>query len=145
MKIIISLLMVLTLFTSCRTKNDPESVLRSFVNLRFDGPGAREKIIKLTTGDLRELLEELKGEESKRFWDLDKHKKGNFKINIKNCQEKVCYYTYTMSYKQQSQNPESDYDIETKKIAKIEMVDKKWLISDVSEVKTFIDSKVELK
>jgi hypothetical protein len=144
-KIILLFLLFSTFISSCVDKSDPETTLRTFINFRFDGEGKKDKAIDLTTGELRTMLEGLKGEESKNFWGLKNQAKRNIKINIKNCEKEICYLTYTLSYRQKSEQPKSDYNIETKKIAKLEKIENNWLISDVSEVKTFIDSKVELK
>ena len=147
MRKIIGFFLLFTFISGCVDKSDPEATLRNFINFRFDGAGKKDKAISLTTGELKKMLMDLSDEDSKKFWGVTNLAKNKLKINVKNCEQKdtVCYLTYTLSYKQKSDQPKSDYNIETKKIAKLEKIEKSWLISDVSEVKSYIDSKTEIQ
>lgn len=147
MRKLVSLFLLLTIISACVDKSDPEITLRNFINFRFEGSGKKDKAISLTTGELKKMLMDFSEEDSKKFWGVTNLAKNKIKINVKNCEQKetVCYLTYTLSYKQKSDQPKSDYNIETKKIAKLEKIEKDWLISDVSEVKSFIDSKTEIQ
>jgi hypothetical protein len=120
-------------------KLSPESALKNFVEARFDAVVTKNFILERVTGKLKQGLENTTDEEFAKFSDLRNMKKDSFKILTKSCQEKQCFITYSVSYKT-FQNDKSAFSTEVKKIAELEMIDGKWLIADVSNVKTYVEA-----
>lgn len=130
---------LLFLFLAVGCLNDdltPEAALKSFVEARMGNVVTREYVLEKVTGKMRQSLENISDEDFEKFADLRNVKKDSFKVLTKACQEKKCFVTYSVSYTTQN-NEENKYTTEVKKIAEIMNEDGKWLISDVSNVKTY--------
>ena len=73
------------------------------------------------------------------------------KDKIKNGMEKdICYITYTVGFDRYDKrldedNAKRNYLIEVKKIATLEKISNKWMISDINNIKTYIDSKKDFR
>lgn len=133
----IPLLMILT---SCLQDNlSPESTLKSFVESRMGNVVTREFILEKVTGKMKQSLENISDEEFTKFADMRNVRKDSFKVLSKSCQAKTCYLTYSVSY-QTVDNDKSTFNSEVKKIAEIVNEDGKWLIADVSNIKTYHES-----
>jgi hypothetical protein len=78
-------------------------------------------------------------EDFEKFSDLRGIKSNSFKVISKSCQENKCFLTYSISYKTVSQDKDT-FSSEVKKIAEIVFVQGRWLISDVSNIKTYHES-----
>ncbi|MBC99627.1 MAG: hypothetical protein CME63_17920 [Halobacteriovoraceae bacterium] len=140
---ILSVFLLLFMF-SCNKESTPESALEDFINYRFESGQSKEDILEMTTGPLYEKLNSLTEEELQKFTDVKDLSKRRLKVLIKNCEEDTCYLTYVLRYVKGNETPR-DYSVEVKKIAQVNKVEEKWLLSDVSNVKTYIESKKELK
>lgn len=135
---------LLLFMISCNKESTPESALEDFINYRFESGQSKEDILEMTTGPLYEKLSSLTEEELQKFTDVKDLSKRKLKVLIKNCEEDTCYLTYVLRYVKGNETPR-DYSVEVKKIAQVNKVEEKWLLSDVSNVKTYIESKKELK
>ena len=135
---------LLLFMISCNKESTPESALEDFINYRFESGQSKEDILEMTTGPLYEKLNSLTEEELQKFTDVKDLSKRRLKVLIKNCEEDTCYLTYILRYVKGNETPR-DYSVEVKKIAQVNKVEEKWLLSDVSNVKTYIESKKELK
>ena len=134
MKWFIPLLMI---FTSCLKENlSPESTLQSFIESRMGNVVTRDFILEQVTGKMKQSLENISEEEFIKFSDLRNVKKDSFKVLSKSCQAKTCYLTYSVSY-QTVDNDKASFSSEVKKIAEIVNENGKWLIADVSNIKTY--------
>ena len=134
MKWFIPLLMI---FTSCLKDNlSPESTLQSFIESRMGNVVTRDFILEQVTGKMKQSLENISEEEFTKFSDLRNVKKDSFKVLSKSCQGKTCYLTYSVSYKTVD-NDKASFSSEVKKIAEIVNENGKWLIADVSNIKTY--------
>lgn len=139
MKLLICLLFMLT---SCLQDNlSPESALQSFVEARMGKIVNREDILERVTGKMKQSLENITEEEFTQFADLKNVRKDSFKVISKSCQEKKCYLTYSISYKTKDDLGEkTTFSSEVKKIAEIVNENGKWLIADVTNIKTYHES-----
>lgn len=127
----------LFLATGCLQDNlSPESALKTFVEARMGKVVTREFVLERVTGKMRQSLENVSEEEFAKFADLRNVKKDSFKVISKSCQEKTCYLTYSIAYQTENQD-KSTFISEVKKIAEIVNEDGKWLIADVSNIKTY--------
>lgn len=116
----------------------PESALKNFVEARIGNVVSREFVLERVTGKMKQSFEVMEDEDFAKFADLRNVKRDSFKILSKSCQEKRCFLTYSIAYKTETEG--AKYSSEVKKIAEVSLVDGKWLIADVSNVKTYHES-----
>ncbi len=129
--------LLLMLASACFDRGEtPETVLRDFTNARLSKVVGRDFVLAHTTGKMRVSVEAMDEKEFKVFADLRKYQKESFRIISKSCQETRCYVTYSLGYRQ-TDGKKTDWVSEVKKIAEILQVEGKWLISDVSNIKTY--------
>lgn len=117
----------------------PEAALKTFVESRMGNVVTRESVLEKVTGTMRQSLENISDEEFEKFADLRNVKKDSFKVLSKSCQEKKCFVTYSVSYQTQDKD-QTKFNTEVKKIAEMVSEDGKWLISEVSNIKTYHES-----
>ena len=130
-------LVALFLLTGCLEDNSsPEAALKNFVEARMGNVVTREYVLERVTGTMKQSLVNISDEEFAKFADLRNVEKNSFKVISKSCQEKKCFLTYSVSYLTKNKET-SAYTSEVKKIAEILMEDGKWLIADVSNIKTY--------
>lgn len=128
---------LLFVFTACLTDtNSPEGSLKSFVEARMGQVVTREFILERVTGKLQQVVENISDEEFEKFADLRNVRRDSFKVLSKSCQEKRCFMTYSLTYVTKEGN-KSTFNSEVKKIAEVVNQEGKWLIADVSNVKTY--------
>lgn len=134
MKLILAFLFLLT---GClEDSSSPEAALKNFVEARMGNVVTRDYILERVTGKMKQSLENITDEEFSKFADLRNVEKNSFKVISKSCQEKKCFLTYSVSYLTKEKDT-SAYTSEVKKIAEVLMEDGKWLIADVSNIKTY--------
>jgi len=125
------------LLVGCFDRGDsPEGALRDFTNARLEKMVDRDFVVSRTTGKMRVSVESMSDQEFTVFSDLRKYKQDTFKIISKSCQEKRCYVTYSLGYHENTADKKT-WVSEVKKIAEIIWVEGKWLIADVSNIKTY--------
>jgi len=131
------MLPLLFLLTACLEDNSsPEAALKNFVEARMGTLVTREYVLERVTGKMRQSLENISDEEFAQFADLRGVKKDSFKILSKSCQEKKCFITYSVGY-QTIEKDKPAFVSEVKKIAEMQNEDGKWLIGEVSNIKTY--------
>lgn len=133
---------LLTLFLLAACVSDPttpEIALKDFIEARMGKIASREFIAGRVTGAMKLSLEGMTEADFNKFADLRHARKESFKIISKSCQEKKCYLTYTISFSTK-QDDKQIFTSEVKKIAELQWVEGKWLISDVSNLKTYHES-----
>ena len=91
------------------------------------------------TGKMRQSLENISDDDFKKFSDLRSINKESFRVLSKSCQNNTCFLTYSVSYNT-NQNGEKMFSTEVKKIAEIVNENGRWLISDVTNIKTYHES-----
>lgn len=136
------LLSVLFLLTAClKDDTSPEGALRTFIESRMDSVVTREFVLERVTGKMKLSLENISDEEFAKFADMRGVKKDSFKVLSRSCQEKTCFLTYAVSYRTlDDKDDKTAYTTEVKKIAEVVNENGKWLISDVSNIKTYHES-----
>jgi hypothetical protein len=117
----------------------PESQIKSFVESRINHLVTREFILSKTTGKMKEIIENMSDVDFVKFSDLRQYQKESFKIHSKTCHEKKCFITYSVGYKGMNES-QVKYLSEVKKIAELQYTDGVWLINDVSNIKSYIES-----
>lgn len=137
------LIIFLVLFSCMKKKSSPVNVLKSFIEIRFEKILDKEIIEDFLTGDLLSKFKNYSDDDYDKLFDK-KLKFKNIDILHKNCEEKSCFITYIIKYKK-IENNLTTLNAETKKIAQIIKVDDHWKISDVNNIKTYYQSKKELK
>ena len=130
----------LVFLTACfESGNSPESALKEFIEVRLEKNVGRSDILDKLTGKMRISIESMDDEDYQKFSDLRQYKRESFRIISKSCQEKRCYVTYALSYRTAPEN-KATWTSEVKKIVELHWVEGKWLIADVSNIKTYHES-----
>ena len=128
---------LITLFTGCLQDDlTPELALEKFVEARIGQAVTREFILERVTGSMRQSLENISQEEFEKFADLRNVKNNSFKVLSKSCQNEQCFLTYSVSYLTKTGDV-STHNSVVKKIAEMVKKDGKWLIADVTNIKTY--------
>lgn len=136
----IFLLALLFILSSClKTDMGPEAALKDFVESRIGQVIEKEFILERVTGQMLQSFENMSDEDFAKFADMKNIKADSFKILSKSCQEKKCFITYSVSYFTRSED-KNQFSSEVKKIAELVQVENKWLIADVSNIKTYHES-----
>ncbi len=78
-------------------------------------------------------------EEFVKSTEVKNVKANSFQLLAKSCVDKKCSLTYSVSYETNVENKTS-FSSEVQKIAQMVLVEDKWLISEVNNVKTFHES-----
>jgi hypothetical protein len=133
-------LILALIFLSCQPKDhSPENALKHFIEARMERIISKDEVLSLVTGKFKQAIEALNDEEFSQFADLKSVKKDGFKILSKTCQGKTCYVTYVLTYKKLT-NDKASAISENKKIAELVFEEGKWLIAEVSNLKTYVES-----
>ena len=138
--LLITVVVLNLLMGGCEKQNDPESVLRDYVDYRFMGGQDRGELLKRTTGNMYQKIEQMSNEDFNKFKSVDKLGWKKLSINNKACTDIQCEITYSFSYDMQK-NDEKSSTVDVKTIATLEKVSDEWKIADIRNVKTFIDAK----
>lgn len=133
----IAILATLLILVSC-IKDDlsPEAALKDFVESRIGQVIEKDFVLERTTGRMLQSFENMSDEDFAKFADMRNIKSESFKILSKSCQEKKCFLTYSVGYLTKKDD-KTVTSSEVKKIAEMIQVEKKWLIEDVSNIKTY--------
>jgi hypothetical protein len=131
------LLLLLFVFVSC-IENDrsPESALKDFVESRIGQVVDRSFVIERVTGKMLQSFENMSDEDFAKFADMRNIQTQSFKVLSKSCQEKKCFLTYSIAYLTRKDD-KTQTSSEVKKIAEMVQVENRWLIADVSNIKTY--------
>lgn len=136
----LSLLIVAALIVSgCTKKLGPDESLRDFVGKSIRGELTRDSLLDATTGDLNAELASLGEEEMNRYLKMEGASHESFRINLKSCEGDTCFLTYTLKY-EQSKDGEKTFDVEIKKMAELRKIEEKWLLADVTDIKTYYEA-----
>lgn len=133
---IFSLFILLSLVSCFEDNRTPESALKDFIEVRMGSVVGRDEVLKRVTGPMKQSLENITEEEFKEFSDLRNVERESFKILSKSCQDTKCFVTYSLAYKTKK-DEKATFSSEVKKIAEMVLTEGKWLISDVTNIKTY--------
>ena len=125
---------------SCTKKQSAEETLYSFVKYRFKENQSKDILLSQTTGILFKKIEDMDADTFKKFITNKQLKLKKYKVDLIKCTDIVCFITYTLSYNQTDKSGPK-YLTEIKKIAELQLEGGLWKIADVSNIKTYIDSK----
>ncbi|MFG1493191.1 hypothetical protein ACRXCV_00915 [Halobacteriovorax sp. GFR7] len=136
-------LIILLVFISCNSNKSPEGVLRSFIEKRLNDEIKVDDLEDYLTGSLLEEYTQALNDDPKKLNEMSKFEKSRLSIVYKNCSGDECSITYSVSYDDEATDGKTkqDVSISVKKIALIIKKDDKWLISDISDVKSFYEFK----
>lgn len=136
----IFLLSLLLVLASCnKDDGSPDSALKAFVDEGLGRKVSRDDIQERTTGKLLAAFEAMTDEEFEKFANMQNIRPDSFKVLSKSCQDTKCIMTYSIGYTTKSED-KAIFASEVKKIAEVIQVDDKWLVSDVTNVKTYHES-----
>jgi hypothetical protein len=125
------------ILTSCISDpRSPEAALKDFIDSGVGKVVTRDFVLQRVTGKMRVSFENMGDEDFAKFADMRNIKAESFKVLSKSCQQKTCFLTYSVGYLTK-RDQKTVFTSEIKKIAEIVEVDQKWLISDISNIKTY--------
>lgn len=128
-------LFIFFVIVSCsQDQKTPESAIKGFVEARLGSVSVKEKLLERVTGKLKETLTSTSEAEFLKYADLRDVKQKSFKVTGKECDGATCLVTYAIEYESQG------FASNVEKVAKIESVDGKWLISDVANLLSVYES-----
>jgi len=133
-KIILSSLLIMS--ACVQSDRTPEAALKDFIESRVGQVVDKSFVLERVTGKMLQSFENMSDEDFEKFADMRNIKAENFKILSKSCQEKKCYVTYSIAYLTKKDDKAQTIS-EVKKIAEMLQVENRWLISDVSNIKTY--------
>jgi len=134
------ILPLLLLLVSCvDDKITPEGALKAFVEARIGSVVSKDFVLERVTGRMKQSLENMPEEDFNKFADQRNINKDSFKVLSKSCQAEQCFVTYTIGFKTKHEI-KPGFNSEVKKIAELNKVDGKWLIADVSNIKTYLEA-----
>lgn len=133
------ILLCLLIIASCTKKEGPEEVLKKYVDYRFSANQTREGASEMLTGELKKKLLEMSEEELKIYLQSENLKKKSIQIESSNCAGVSCSIVYILKYERKDKDRDP-YLVENKKEALLNKEDQAWKISDVKNIKTFIES-----
>jgi hypothetical protein len=132
-------ILLLALASCMKSDLGPEAALKDFVDSRIGKVIDRNFVLDRVGGKMLETFKSMTPENFAKFADMKDIKSDSFKILSKSCQEKKCFLTYTVSYLTKS-GSEVQFSSEVKKMAEMVQVQDKWLIVEVSNIKTYLES-----
>lgn len=129
---------LLTLVACVEDKKTPEAALKDFIEGRFGNVVTKDFIMERVTGKMKESLMNTSEDEMGKFLDMRNIQRESFKVHSQSCQEKRCFLTYSVAYQTRPEDKgKATFSTEVKKIAELQEVNGKWLIADVSNIKTY--------
>jgi hypothetical protein len=131
---------LLFVFASC-TKNElgPEAALKDFVESRIGKVIDRDFVLERVGGKMLQNFKEMSQENFDKFADMKNIKSNSFKVLSKSCEQSKCFIRYSVSYVTMIKE-KAQFSSEVQKIVELIQVEKKWLIADVSNIKTYHES-----
>ncbi len=135
---IITMTLFFTLFGCDKGPKSPEGMLKMYVNDLTSNEVNKEYFEKYTTGPLLEKVQSLSDEEFKEFIKIGKLKNAKIDISNKTCTDSSCNLTYIVKY-DILEAGKQQFKTEVKKIAVLEKAENLWKISEVTNVKTYIE------
>ena len=111
--------------------------LNEYIGYRFSKNQSKEKLLERTTGELYRDLNGLSEEALNALVDSERYRRGSLKINLKKCSQTRCHITYTLKILKREAG-QRDFEIEVKKIARLDREGEAWKISRISELKSHI-------
>ena len=134
------LLVLLVFFVSCdKGAKTPEGLLNMYVQDLVNKNVDKEYFEKYTTGKLWDSVAELSEEEFKDFIKTGSLKNPRIDISNKSCLGSQCTLTYIIKY-DVNKDDKRAFKSEVKKVATLVKDGEFWKISEVSNVKTFIEA-----
>ncbi len=137
-KFLLVVLNVIVLVSCDKGAETPEGLIKMYIQDLTQKKVDRTYFDKYTTGKLLETVTNLNDEEFKKFVGVEKLANPRIDISNKNCQPNKCTLTYIVKYDIIEKNSK-EFSSEVKKVATLIKEDTIWKISEVTNVKTFIE------
>ena len=137
--------LLLVVCISCtKGPSTPEGLIEMYISDLMTKDVDKDYFEKYTGGKLWESVADLSEEDFKKFINIKKVKNPKIEISNKSCRDNSCTLTYIIKYDLLGENDKS-FKSEVKKIAILKEIEKNWKIFEVTNVKTFVDSKTPIE
>lgn len=137
---LLKLSLIALLLVSCSKKNDPDYVFRQFMG-EDKGAPTKNEMISLSTGKMKEYLENMSDENFKDTLGKDFAQDARIKIKNRSCDQTKCSFTYSTVY-ESKENGQKTFDIESKKTAYLVKIEEGWKIEDIDTIKSYYQGQV---
>lgn len=144
MRVFVLFIFLISLVACDKGAKSPEGLINMYVKDLTTSKVDKEYFKKYTTGKLWESVEGLEDDEFKKFIDLSKVKNPRVKILNKNCVVETCTMTYIVKYEVHLDKKDK-FASEVKKIAILLKEGEDWKISEVTNVKTYLEAKTSIE
>jgi len=132
---------ILAIFISCnKTQQGPAETLTSFIEYRFSNNQTKEGLLVYMTSKASEEIQAMSEGDLVDLFKVEKYRKRNFKIVTEKCTEDKCFMTYILEYDVLTETKTRDFSSEVKKIAELQKINEQWKVSNIENVKTFVES-----
>ncbi len=132
--------MILFTLLGCDRKNTPEDVLSSYINRFLSEKMSKSEVLEYLGKDLKESIANMDDVEYSAYLEKNSFQKRSFRILLQSCDGDMCNITYVVKYRQKTL-AKDEYNVDVKKIAKLEKIDGVWKITDIENSKTYIEAK----
>ncbi len=132
-------LLLVSLCSCFESNKSPVGSLKAFVKKATEGL-EQGSYKKYAVGELLDSINAMSEEEFKQY--QEQSKVGNVRVEVlaKSCNDTKCTITYITKFQTKTSDG-SIYSSEVRKIAELKMIDEKWKISSVKNVKTYLEAK----
>lgn len=142
MRCLLIITILITGFSCSRSNKSAEEVLKKFIDHRLARNYSKGELIKLTTGEFRELIDGMNDEQFAEYKASVNYRKFKYKSIFRNCSEQICSITYDLVLT--SKEKDKKHTLEVRKVAVLVNSPDGWKLKDISNVKTYFDLKKDL-
>lgn len=133
-------IITLLAFSCTKKQVSAEDVLSGYIQYRFKSSQSKTELLSKTTGELYQKIVDMDEDTFKKFSTNENKRMRKYRVDLSRCSNETCFITYTLSYDEGDKKGRK-FETEIKKIAELQLEDGAWKIADVSNIKTYIDSK----
>ena len=144
MKAIFFISLIVLFSSGCKREVDPEVFLINAIEQLIETKQSKEYLLSISTGELLEHIKNSPTEEIEKYLDLSNYKKRKVKINHKECINDKCSINYSLAFDIKSPQGMVNTEAEVRKLAELVRIDGGWKLSDITNIKTFYNSKEAL-
>lgn len=134
-------LMALTLVVSCtKGAKTPEGLVKLYIEKMTSNKISKSFFEEFSTGELKEKVAAMSSDDFDKYKNVANIESVKVKILSTNCRDNTCSVKYIVSYDVYTETKKS-FSTDVKKLAKVVKEGETWKLADITNLKTFHDSK----
>lgn len=139
------LLLMLILISCSKGAKTPEGLVKMYIEDITTKTLSRDYFEQYTTDDLYNKIETMNDDDFQKFASLKMVKNAKVEITNKSCiSDEQCSLTYIVKYDYNGKDNKS-FKSEVKKLAIVKQIEGNWKLSEVSNIKTYLDSQTPIE